>query len=50
MTVQSNQHGTLSARALELIIVWAIGIALVVLAPRSAATPGAVPTPPSDGH
>jgi hypothetical protein len=38
MTVQAYQHGSLSARVLELIIFWAIGIALLVLAPRAAAS------------
>jgi len=38
MTVQSYQHGSLSARALELFIFAAVGIAFVVLAPRAAAS------------
>ena len=37
MTVQSYQHGSLSARVVELFIVWAVGIALLVLAPPAAA-------------
>jgi hypothetical protein len=46
MTVQSYQHGSLSARAVELLIFWIVGVALLVLAPRAAdlvATP-AVPS------
>lgn len=38
MTVQSYQHGSLSARVLELFIFWAVGIVLLVLAPRAAAS------------
>jgi hypothetical protein len=41
MTVQSYRHGSLSARALELSIVWVVGIALLVLAPRAAMSVGA---------
>jgi hypothetical protein len=46
MTVQSYQHGSVSARALELLIFWMVGVVLLVLAPRAAdlaATP-AVPS------
>ena len=46
MTVQSYHHGSLSARALELFIVWAIGLTLLVLAPR-AATPVRTTAAPS---
>ncbi|MFI4971645.1 MAG: DUF6632 domain-containing protein [Hyphomicrobiales bacterium] len=38
MTVQSYQHGSLSARALELFIFAAVGVVLLVLAPRTAAS------------
>jgi Family of unknown function (DUF6632) len=38
MTVQSYQHGSLSARVLELSIFWAVGLVLLVLAPRAAAS------------
>jgi hypothetical protein len=40
MTVQSYQHGSLSARTVELSTVWGIGIALLVLAPRAAGPAG----------
>jgi len=46
MTVQSYQHGSMSARAIELSIFWMVGVVLLVLAPRAAdlvATP-AVPS------
>jgi uncharacterized protein DUF6632 len=46
MTVQSYQHGSLSARALELFIFVAVGAALLVLAPREAA-PAATTAAPS---
>jgi hypothetical protein len=45
MTVQSSQHGSLSARLLELLIVWAVGIVLLALAPRAAASAATTPVP-----
>ncbi len=38
MTVQSYQHGSLFARALELLIFWVVGVVFLVLAPRAAAS------------
>jgi len=50
MTIQSYQHGTLSARTVELLIVWAMGLVLLLLAPRPVASvataAGSIRTPP----
>ena len=45
MTVQAYQHGSLSARALELFITWAIGIVLLLLAPPAPASVGTTAAP-----
>lgn len=45
MTVQSYQHGSLSVRAPELFIFWAVGVAFLMLAPRAANSVGTTAAP-----